>query len=177
MATDPSLHEDISKLTEEIRGLSGRFSAKEVLAQKASDLAHTSRNLFIALGVVVLVVVLIGGAALWKVYDITSCQAQFNKATEERSDLLTVYTIRRDAAMEDLVRARGLPNDPDIIEARDNWLVANWLLKEARELNPVPQYVDYCSPIFGVGSPKVPPAKKPGPIPSSLLARSNTPLP
>lgn len=196
MATDPKLHEDIALLSTEIHGLTERFSAKELLAEKAAELAEKTAEasalaaalaqtattlsqetkkitegfstLVKRVSVVGVVFAVILGLAIYKVYDLYTCQAEFNKATELRSSLLTEYTIERDAAMHTLVEVRGEPNDTTSDEAKHAWLIADWKLVKARELNPVPKYEDYCEPIPGVGPPKVPPAKTPGPVPSNL---------
>lgn len=185
MGTDPSLHDDIGNLTKEIRELSEKFSAKEVLAEKAAELAQVAHNASIVakntskeaaritrnyrrllkLVCVVLALVVISLVLLVRFAaanrELANCQAQFNKATELRSSVLTKYAKDQRAAMEKLVKARGLPNDENIIAARDSWLEANWLVDEANKLNPVIKYEDYCKNVPGVDPPKVPPAKVP----------------
>jgi hypothetical protein len=170
---DAGLHDDISSLAGEIHELSSKFSAKEELAAKASELAkeakRVARNnkiLLILFGIVLLAVIV--GLIFLVVFvnstrELSTCQGRFNKAGELRTSVITKYTVKRDEAMEGLVEARGLPNDPAIIEARDAWLESNWMLAEARRLNPVVKYSDYCKPIWGVDPPKVPPAKVPDP--------------
>lgn len=171
MATDPSLHDDIAQLAGEIHELSEKFSAKEELARKAKELAEKAarvtrnyRVLLILFGVIlaVVVVAMVKLNALADVNrEIITCQARFNKATELRSSVLTQYAKDQRAAMKELVEARGLPNDANIIAARDAWLEANWMVDEANRLNPVIKYEDYCKPVEGVDPPKVPPAKVP----------------
>lgn len=171
---DPSLHDDIAELGEHIRDLTERFSAKEELAEKAADLAKTTKKIadrdrifVIVVAVALAVTVALSGVAAVLGYQVATCQSRFAKATELRTALLNEYVIARDEAMKGLVEARGLPNDAAIIVARDNWLEAHHLLSEARRLNPVPQYEDFCGNIPGVPDPKVPPAKVPKPKPTT----------
>lgn len=167
MATDPSLHDDIVALGAEVRDLTDRFSAKEELAARVKRITRNDRIFTIAVAIVVVIGLTGSGIAVALGYKVATCQGKFNKATELRSALLTDYTVTRDDAMKALVEARGLPNDPAIIEARDNWLTADAQLSEARSLNPVPKYEDYCGNIPGVPDPKVRPAKVPHPSPAA----------
>jgi hypothetical protein len=179
MAAEPSLHDDITQLSEGIRDLTERFSAKEELAEKAATLATTTKKIadrdrifIVVVAIALAVVVALSGAAAFYGYQVATCQSRFSKATELRAALLTEYTVTRDEAMKGLVEARGLPNDPTIIAARNAWLTADAQLGEARELNPVPKYEHFCGNIPGVADPKVPPAVVPTSTPSPTTSSS-----
>lgn len=168
---DLTLHEDIAKLAGEIHDLSEKFSAKEVLATKAKELAEEAADITgkyrILVWVIAGLLLIVIAGLIWTGVvasanrELGSCQARFNKANELRSTVLTDYTMKQNDAMKDLVKARGLPNDEAIIAARDRWLEADWLLSEARRLNPVLKYEDFCKNVPGVDPPKVPPANLP----------------